>query len=81
MNARQMVAKELVAVAKMLTAEANVVSLDVPLLIRVMEYSKEDAKTDMDLHVAATKMIELSGEGRTLTMDDYDEIVGGASGD
>ena len=81
------IAKELVAVAKELVsskkmvAEANVVTLDVPLLIRVMEYSKEDAKTDMDLHVAATKMIELSDGGTTLTMDDYDEIVGGASGD
>jgi len=60
---------------------ADEVTLDVPLLIRVMEYSKEDAKTDMDLHVATEKMVELSQGGNVLTMENYDEIVGGASGD
>ena len=52
----------------------DVVKMDIPFLIRVMEYSKEDAKTDMDLHVATEKMISLSKEGRTLTMNDYDSI-------
>jgi hypothetical protein len=54
----------------------DTVTLDVPLLIRMLEYSKEDAKTDMDLHKAAEKMIELGTEGNTLSMDSYDEIVG-----
>ena len=75
------VANELLRLAKSLVSEeADKVTLDVPLLIRVMEYAKEDAETDMDLHVAAEKMIEL-GSGRVLTMEDYDQIVGGASGD
>jgi len=53
----------------------DVVKMDIPLLIRVMEFAKEDAKTDMDLHTAAENMIELSKENRVLDMNDYDSIV------
>ena len=54
----------------------DTITVDVPLLIRIMEYAKEDAKTDLDLHNAAEKLIELSQEGRTLTMDDYATMIG-----
>jgi hypothetical protein len=50
-------------------------SLDIPLLIRIMEYAKEDAQTDMDLHKVAENIIELSKGGKTLTMSDYNSIV------
>ena len=50
----------------------DTVTLDVPLLIRVMEYAKEDAKTDMELHSAVERMLSIGG---TLTMDDYHSIV------
>ena len=30
--------------------EKDTVTLDIPLMIRVLEYAREDAKTDMDLH-------------------------------
>jgi len=53
----------------------DTVTLDIPLLIRVMEYAKEDAKTDMDLHAAAENMIQLAKDNRILNMDDYDKIV------
>jgi hypothetical protein len=53
----------------------DVVKLDVPLLIRIMEYAKEDAKTDMDLHFAAENMIQLSKSNRILNMEDYESIV------
>lgn len=53
----------------------DTVTVDVPLMIRMLEYAREDAKTDMDLHNVADAMIELSKSG-TLTMDDYDQIVG-----
>jgi hypothetical protein len=52
------------------------VSLDVPLLMRIMEYAKEDARDDMALHHVVDKLIELSQSGKTLTMDHYDDIVG-----
>ena len=53
----------------------DTVSLDVPLLMRIMEYAREDAKTDMDLHHAAEQMIALSKSQDHLTMDDYDAII------
>lgn len=52
----------------------DTVRMDVPLLIRVMEFAKEEAKTDMDLHAAAENMIELSKNDRVLNMGDYDSI-------
>lgn len=52
----------------------DLVTLDIPLLIRMLEYAREDAKTDMDLHNVVDTMIELSKEG-TLTMDNYNKIV------
>ena len=50
-------------------------TLDIPLLIRLLEYAKEDAQTDMDLHKVAENIIRLSKEGKTLTMSDYNSIV------
>ena len=60
------------------TNPMDVVAMDVPLLIRMMEFAREDAKSDLDLHDVAEKAIALSGEGRTLTMSDYETIFGGA---
>lgn len=56
----------------------DVVTMDVPLLIRLLEYAREDAKTDMDLHNVTEKLIALSKSGKTLTMDQYDAIVANA---
>jgi len=54
----------------------DTVTVDVPLLIRMLEYAREDAQTDMDLHNVTEKMIELAKHG-ALSMDQYDAIVGG----
>jgi len=54
---------------------ADTVKVDVPLLIRLLEYAREDAKTDMDLHDLAEKLIALGARGRTLTMKDYERLV------
>ena len=51
------------------------ITVDVPLFIRLLEYAREDAKTDMDLHNVAENAIALSETGRTLTMAQYEEIV------
>ena len=52
------------------------ITVDVPLFIRLLEYAREDANTDMDLHDLAENIIDLSEEGKVLTMDDYNTIVG-----
>jgi TfoX/Sxy family transcriptional regulator of competence genes len=57
------------------------VTLDIPLFIRLLEYAREDAKTDMDLHNVAEKAITASETGKTLTMADYDSLVANNSQD
>jgi hypothetical protein len=57
---------------------ADKIMMDVPLFIRLLEYAREDAKTDMDLHNVTEKAISLSTEDKILTMSDYNSIVGGS---
>jgi hypothetical protein len=57
------------------------VTLDIPLFIRLLEYAREDAKTDMDLHSVAEKAVAASETGKTLTMSDYEALVAGNSED
>jgi len=54
----------------------DTIKLDVPLFIRLLEYAREDAKDDMDLHRVAENVISLSSVGETLGMIDYAAIVG-----
>jgi len=54
----------------------DIVKMDIPLLMRLLEYAREDAKTDMDLHNVAEKLTQLSEQGDVLTMAEYDAIVG-----
>lgn len=53
----------------------DIVSMDVPLFIRMLEFAREDASTDMDLHDLAQKAIKMSSQGEPLTMMHYDELV------
>lgn len=53
----------------------DLVTMDIPLLIRMLEFAKEDAKTDMDLHAAVENMLEISNNERALNMSDYNSIV------
>lgn len=52
----------------------DTVTMDIPLLIRVLEYSREDAKTDMDLHRVVENLINMR-DTVPLSMDHYDQIV------
>ena len=53
----------------------DIVKLDVPLFIRLLELAREDVKQDADLHDVAEAVIKLSQQG-IATMADYDSIVG-----
>lgn len=53
----------------------DTITVDVPLFIRLLEYAREDAKDDMDLHSVTQRAIQLSSEGKTLSMGDYNQIV------
>jgi len=55
------------------------IAVDVPLFIRLLEYAREDAKDDMDLHKVTERIIALSSQGKTLSMSDYNQIVASTS--
>lgn len=52
----------------------DIVQLDVPLFIRLLELAREDVKQDADLHDVAEAVIKMSQNGPA-TMADYDQIV------
>ena len=53
---------------------ADIVQLDVPLFIRLLELAREDIKDDADIHDLAQKVIELSKNG-PIDMSSYNELV------
>jgi hypothetical protein len=65
-------------VAEAVDNPTDVICVDVPLFIRLMEYAREDANSDMDLHDVAERLTKLSASGETITMDSYDKVVGGS---
>lgn len=55
--------------------QANAITVDIPLFLRLLEYSREDAKQDIDLHFVAENIVRLQKNRQVLTMADYDKIV------
>jgi hypothetical protein len=53
----------------------DIISMDVPLFIRMLEFAREDASTDMDLHDLAEKAVKMSAEGQPMSMMHYDELI------
>jgi len=53
----------------------DTVCFDIPLLIRVLEFTREDMKTDIELHNMVERLIDMRHEV-PLTMDNYDAITG-----
>ena len=58
-----------------MTNPPDIIKLDVPLFFRLLEYAREDAKSDMDLHELTDNIIEMSSGGRVLSMDDYEFVL------
>ncbi len=56
--------------------EEDVIKLNVPLMIRLLEWAREEAWKDVELHVITERLIDLSDDGDTLNMSNYPEIVG-----
>ena len=54
------------------------ITLNIPLFIRLLEYSREEAKTDMDLHDLAERAVKLSSvQNQALSMEDYNALISG----
>ena len=56
----------------------DTISMDIPLFLRMLEYAKEDAQEDVDLHDVTQRATELSKTKPFLSMEDYNEIVAAA---
>lgn len=52
----------------------DTITMDIPLLIRILELAREDIKSDAELHRVVEKLIDIRNKG-TLTMDDYDFVA------
>ena len=53
----------------------DVIKVNAPLMLRLLELAREEIKNDMDLHDVVEIVTKISQE-RVATMDDYDSIVG-----
>ena len=53
--------------------------LDTSLFIRLLEYSREDAKADVDLHYVAENLQRICKEKGCATMEDYESIISSSS--
>jgi hypothetical protein len=54
----------------------DTITMDIPLFLRMLEYAREDAEQDLDLHDVTEKANKLGKKRGILQMDDYEEIVG-----
>jgi hypothetical protein len=52
----------------------DIIKLDVPLFIRLLELAREEIKDDADIHDVAEIVTKLSQHG-VVSMDKYNEIV------
>jgi len=59
-------------------AGVDTLTMGIPLFIRMLEYAREEAQTDADLHHVTKKMMDMGGN---VTMDDYDEIMSSVGGE
>jgi hypothetical protein len=57
------------------TDPVDVITMDLPLFLRMLEFAREDASQDMDLHDVTERANMLTKEKDMLTMEDYNEIV------
>lgn len=58
-------------------ARNDVVTLSVPLFIRCLEWAKESAKDDVDLHKLTDNIIKLFNSKGTLDSEDYSSFFDG----
>lgn len=54
----------------------DVIALDVPLFLRLLEWAREDATEDVDLHVVAENAVNLmKNNTEFLSMEEYNDII------
>jgi hypothetical protein len=57
------------------TDKRDTISIDIPLMIRLLELAREDVKTDVELHKIVERLISIRNKG-ILNMNHYSYIAG-----
>jgi hypothetical protein len=52
-----------------------VLRLNVPLMLRLLEFAREDAHSDLDLHFLMENLVKHNDPASYLSMKDYDQLV------
>lgn len=56
-------------------AEEDILKMDVPMFIRLIEWARETAENDVDLHVLADNLLKMGD--KVLDINDYDTAMEG----
>ena len=59
----------------MLENDKDVIKVTVPLVIKLLEFAREEAESDLDLHFIAENLVELSKRDEVIDMKDYKRIT------
>lgn len=51
------------------------ITLNVALLLRLLEYANEEVKDDVELHYIVQNLQNLAGTGKCLSMEDYETVI------
>jgi hypothetical protein len=57
------------------TDKRDAISIDIPLMIRLLELAREDVRTDVELHKIVERLISIRNKG-ILNMNHYSYIAG-----
>lgn len=55
------------------SASVDTITMDIPLLIRILEYVHEDVRNDEEIHKLVSNM--LNNKNKVLNMDDYRSLI------
>lgn len=56
-------------------SDQDIAKLSIPLLIRLLEFAREDAKSDLDLHFVVENIIREHQKRPHLNMEQYKQLV------
>lgn len=59
----------------MLKSDELVLRINVPLMLRLLEFAREDANSDLDLHFLVENLVKLNGDYSYLSMKHYEDIL------
>ena len=57
--------------------QLDVIHVNVPLFIRLLEFAREDAKDDVILHKITERILDICSSGKVAKMNQYNFIVEG----